>query len=149
MSTRTKIIAAVAVLAVLVVVLSRGGEEPSARLRALEGDPMAAYVPPGGTLVDTESQKEGTALGRPVPAQYTRMFELSAAAAAGALEHARAAAVAAGWTPTGKPAERGFVAEKRAASGRLELIVARFRDAILLPKDVKPPALQISLRHLG
>ena len=57
--------------------------------------------------------------------------------------------MAAGWTPIEKPGERGFVAEKRAASGRLELAVVQFRDALLLPKDVKPPALQISLRHLG
>ena len=149
MSTRTKILAAVAVLAVLVIVLSRGGEESSAQLRALEDDPMAAYVPPGGTLVDTETQNEGTSLGKPVAAQYARMFELATAAAAGALEHSRAAAVAAGWTLTEKPGERGFVAEKRAASGRLELAVVRFRDALLLPAGVKPPALQISLRHLG
>jgi hypothetical protein len=148
-STRTKILAAVAALALLVIALSRGGEESGGRLQALEGDPMAAYVPPGGTLVDTESQNEGTSLGKPVSAQYTRMFELGAAAAAGALEHAREAAVAAGWTPTEQPGERGFIAEKRTASGRLELVVARFRDALLLPKDVKPPALQISLRHLG
>ena len=149
MSTRTKILAAVGVLAVLVIVLSRGGEDSGAQLRALEDDPMAAYVPPGGTLVDTETQNEGTSLGKPVPAQYTRMFELTAAEAAGALEDAREAAVAAGWTPTETPGERGFVAEKRAASGRLELAVVEFRDALLLPKDVKPPALQISLRHLG
>ena len=69
MSTRTKILAAVAVLAVLVIVLTRGGEAPSAQLQALEGDPMASYVPPGGTLVDTVTQKEGTSLGKPVPAQ--------------------------------------------------------------------------------
>ena len=149
MSTRTKILAAVAALAVLVVVLSRGGDEPSAQLQALEDDPMAAYVPPGGTLVDADSRNEGTSLGKPVSAQYVRMFELTAAAAAGALEHAREAAVAAGWTTTEQPGERGFVAEKRTASGRLELAVVRFRDALLLPKDVKPPALQISLRHLG
>jgi hypothetical protein len=148
-STRTKILAAVAVLAVLVIVLSRGGEESSAQLRALEDDPMAAYVPPGGTLVDTDTQNEGTSLGKPVAAQYARMFELTTAAAAGALEHARAAALAAGWTLTEKPGERGFVAEKRAASGRLELAVVRFRDALLLPAGVKPPALQVSLRHLG
>jgi hypothetical protein len=148
-STRTKILAAVAALALLVIALSRGGEESGAQLQTLEGDPMAAYVPPGGTLVDTETQNEGSSLGKPVSAQYTRMFELSAAAGTGALAHAREAAVAAGWTPRQKPAERGFVAEKRAASGRLELVVAQFRDALLLPKDVKPPALQISLRHLG
>ena len=149
MSTRTKILAAVAVLAVLVIVLTRGGEESSAQLQALEGDPMAAYVPPGGTLVDTVTQKEGTSLGKPVPAQYARMFELSAAAAPEALDHAHDAAVAAGWTRTKASGERGFVAEKRAASGRLELAVVRFRDALLLPADVKPPALQITLRHLG
>ena len=149
MSTRTKILAAVAALALLVIVLTRGGEESSAQLQALEGDPMAAYVPPGGTLVDTVTQKEGTSLGKPVPAQYARMFELSAAAAPEALDHAHDAAVAAGWTRTKASGERGFVAEKRAASGRLELAVVQFRDALLLPADVKPPALQITLRHLG
>ena len=149
MSTRTKILAAVAVLAVVVIVLTRGGEQPSAQLQALEGDPMASYVPPGGTLVDTVTQKEGTSLGKPVPAQYARMFELNAAAAAAALDHAREAAVAAGWTRTKTSGERGFVAEKPAASGRLELAVVRFRDALLLPAGVKPPALQISLRHPG
>ena len=95
-STRTKILAAVGALAFLVLVLSRGGEESSAQLQALEADPMATYVPPGGTLVDTDTQNEGTSLGKPVSAQYTRMFELSAAAAAGALEHARRAAASGG-----------------------------------------------------
>ena len=84
MSTRTKILAAVAVLAVVVIALSRG-EEPDARLQGLKSDPMASYVPPGGTLVDSDSQNEGTSLGKPVSATYTRMFELTAnAAAAGA-----------------------------------------------------------------
>ena len=99
--------------------------------------------------MDTITQKEGTSLGKPVSAQYARMFELSAAAAAEALDHARDAAVAAGWTRTKASGERGFVAEKRAASGRLELAVVQFRDALLLPADVKPPALQITLRHVG
>ena len=149
MSTRTKILAGVAVLAFLVIVLSRGGEDSSAQLQALEEDSMAAYVPPGGTLVVTDSQHEGTSLGQPVSAQYKRMFELTAAAAAGALEHARQAAAAAGWTPTEASGERGFVAEKPATSGRLELAVVQFRDVLLLPPGVKPPAFQISLRHLG
>lgn len=148
MSTRTKILAAVAALAVLVVLLSRG-EEPSARLEALKDDPMATYVPEGGTLVDADTQNEGTSLGKPVSAQYTRIFELTAAAAAGALERAREAAVAAGWTQAGTSGERGFVAEKRAPSGRLELAVTEFRDSLLLPDDVTPPALQVGLRHLG
>ena len=149
MSTRTKILVAVAALAVLVIALSRGGDEPSARLQTLEADPMATYAPPGGTLVDTDSQSEGTVLGEPVSASYTRIFELGAAAVAQALEHAREAAVAAGWTTEGEPNERGFVAGKREQSGPVELGVSLFRDSRLLPDDVKPPALQITLRHLG
>ena len=149
MSTRTKILVAVAALAVLVIALSRGGDEPSARLEALEADPMATYAPPGGTLVDTDSQSEGTVLGEPVSASYTRIFELGAAAVAQALEHAREAAVAAGWTTVGKPNVRGFVAGKREPSGPVELGVTLFQDSLLLPDDVKPPALQITLRHLG
>jgi len=146
-STRTKILAAVAVLAVLVIALSRG-EEPDARLQALKSDPTATYMPPGGTLVDTKSENAGTSLGKPVPASYTRMFELGADAAADALDHARAAAVAAGWK-VGQREPRAFVAEKTLPSGRAELVVSLFRDSLLLPNDVRPPALQISLRGLG
>ncbi|HYK07431.1 MAG TPA: hypothetical protein VEW11_06640 [Gaiellaceae bacterium] len=149
MSTRTKLLAAVGALAALVLLLSRGGEESSAQLQALQDDPMATYVPDGGTLVDTDSRNEGTSLGEPVSAQYTRMFELSAAASARALEQAREAALAAGWTQPGTSGERGFLAERRAPSGRLELAVTEFRNSLLLPDDVTPPALQVSLRHLG
>ncbi len=147
MSTRTKILAAVAALAVLVIVLSRG-EEPDARLQGLKSDPMATYMPPGGTLVDAKSENEGTSLGKPVSASYTRMFELGADAAAQALDHAGEAAVAAGWK-IGEREPRAFVAEKTLPSGRAELVVGLFRDSLLLPKDVTPPALQISLRGLG
>ena len=146
MSTRTKILAAVAVLAVVVIALSRG-EEPSARLHGLKSDPMATYIPPGATLFDAKSENEGTSLGKPVSASYTRMFELGAGAAADALDHAREAAVAAGWT-VGQQEPRAFVAEKTLPSGRAELVVGVFRDSLLLPKDVMPPALQISLRGL-
>ena len=81
---------------------------------------MASYVPPGGTLVDTDSQNEGTSLGKPVSRlSYARMFELSAAAAAQALDHAREAAVAAGWTTDGDVRRaRLRRREARAASGR-------------------------------
>jgi hypothetical protein len=148
LSTRTKILAAVAALAVLVIVLGRGGES-SARLQALEADPMATYVPPGGSLVDTDSQNEGTSLGKPVSARYTRMFQLSAGKAARALEHAREAATAAGWVQVGRTDARVYAADKRVPSGRTELAVTLFRDSLLLPDDVKPPALLVSLRHLG
>jgi hypothetical protein len=145
LSTRTKILAAVAALALLVIVLSRG-EEPSAQRRALEDDPMASYVPPGGTLVDTDSRNEGTSLGKPVEASTTRLFQLRASAQA--LDHVRDAATDAGWT-VAQTTDRGFLAERRAASGRLELAVTLIEDALLLPDDLEPPALTVSLRHLG
>ncbi|HET8953608.1 MAG TPA: hypothetical protein VFN44_24005 [Solirubrobacteraceae bacterium] len=148
MSTRTAILAAVAALAVVVVVLSRG-QEPSARLQALEEDRMAAYVPPAGRLVDTESRNEGTALGRPVPARLTRLFALPSADGSAALADARRAAAAAGWTPNGAADAAPLIAGKRLPSGRVELTVSVLEDARLLPKDVTPPALLVSLRHLG
>ena len=148
MSTRTAILAAVAALAVLVVVLSRG-EEPSARLQALKEDLMAAYAPPGGRLVDTEARNEGTALGRPVQARLTRLFALPAAKGPAALADAREAAAAAGWTANGAADAAPFIAGKRLPSGRVELTVSVLEDARLLPRDVAPPALLVSLRHLG
>ena len=76
------------------------------------------------------------------------MFELGADAAAQALDHASEAATAAGWK-IGERDPRAVVAEKTLPSGRAELVVGLFRDSLLLPKDVTPPALQISLRGLG
>jgi hypothetical protein len=146
LSTRTKILAAVAALGLLVIVLARGGGEPSAQRQALEHDPMASYVAPGGTLVDTDSRNEGTSLGKQVEASYTRLFQLRESAQA--LDRARAAATEAGWT-VGETTERGFLAERRVASGRLELAVTLIEDAQLLPDDLEPPALSVSLRHLG
>ena len=150
MSTRTAIFVAAAAFGVLAIALARG-EEPSAQLRALKADPLAAYVPPGGTLVDTDSQNEGSALGKPVSARYTRMFEIAEGTGERALEHARSAATAAGWVVG--PPSRAFpdviVADKSLPSGRVELGVTVFRDSRVLPDDVTPPALQVSLRHLG
>ena len=148
MSTRRAIFAAAAVLGVLVFVLWRG-DQPSARLHVLEADPMAAYVPPGGTLVDTDSQNEGSALGKPVLASYTRLFQLTPGGSARAVEDARAAAKASGWTQVGKVDARVFVVDKRVPSGRMELGITLLEDSLLLPRDVKPPALLVSLRHHG
>ena len=148
MSTRAKILAGVAALAVLVLALS-GGDEPSARVQALEADPMATYVPPGGELVDTDTQNEGVSLGKPVRARYTRMFALPPGSSARALADARAAAEAAGWIQVGRTDAQVFAADKRVPSGRIELGVTVFRDSLLLPDDVQPPALLISLRHNG
>ena len=110
---------------------------------------MAAYVPPGGSLVDTDSQNEGTTLGKPIAARYRRMFELTDAGAARAFEDARATATASGWREVGREGARVFVADKRAPSGRIELGITLFEDSLVLPDDVKPPALLVSLRHQG
>ena len=147
MSTRTKILAAVAALAVLVLALSRGGE-PGPDLEQLKDDPMASYVPPAGTLIDSDSRSEGTSLGRPVPAQVTRLFQLQAAQGQRALADARDEAAARGWTTVGTRTGRGFVARKQLTDGRGELTVALVEDPRLLPEDAKPPALSVSLRQL-
>lgn len=147
MSTRTKIVIAVAALAVLVVALSRGGE-PSPELNALESDPMASYAPPGGRLVDTDSGNAGTSLGKEVDATYTRLFQLAENSAAQALPGARGAATDAGWRVT-ETTKRGFLAERSVASGRLELAVTLVENPLLLPDDMEPPALSVSLSHLA
>ena len=114
---------------------------------------MATYVPPGGSLVDTDSQNEGTTFGKPIAARYRRMFELAPGTSERALEHARAAALAAGWvTPGGSPSRAFpdvFIADKSVPSGRIGLGVTVFADGRLLPDDVQPPALLVSLRHNG
>jgi hypothetical protein len=148
LSTRTKILAAVAALAVFVIALSRGGA-PSPELQQLNEDPMASYVPPSGTLIDSESRSEGTSLGRPVDAQVTRLFQLPASQGKRALADARDDAAASGWKTVGNPSGRGFVARKQLTDGRGELTVALVQDPRLLPEEAKPPALSVSLRHLG
>ena len=148
MSTRTKILIAVAALAVLVIALSRGGE-PSRELGSLEGDPIAAYVPPGGTLVDTDSQTGGSVLGTPVSASYTRLFQLATADAAPSLSETEAAAKRAGWRTTRASDGHSFSAEKQVGSARLALAVVLVDDARLLPDGVAPPAISVNLRRLA
>ena len=106
---------------------------------------MASYVAPGGR---SSTPTPGT---RARPRQAGRSLvhaALSGAPSAQALDLARAAATEAGWT-VGETTERGFLAERRVASGRLELAVTLIEDAQLLPDDLEPPALSVSLRHLG
>jgi hypothetical protein len=147
LSTRTKILVAVAALAVLVLALSRGGE-PSRQLNVLEADPMASYIPRGGTLADTDSRNRGTSLGKDVDATYTRLFRLAESGVSQALPDARAAATDAGWTVT-ETTERGFLAGRRVPSGTLELAVTLVENPLLLPDGVEPPALSVSLSHLA
>ncbi|MGH3072128.1 MAG: hypothetical protein ACRDNB_07650 [Gaiellaceae bacterium] len=150
MSTRTMLFLVAGALGVLVIALTRD-DPPSARQQALRDDAMASYIPPGGTLVDTRSQNEGTSLGKPVAAVYARMFELPRGTAARALTHAAAAARAAGWGPvaTSSAFPDVFNADRTVRTGRISLAVAIFRDARVLPDDVEPPALLVTLRHSG
>ena len=145
--SRTKILVAVAAVGLVLLLLARG-EQPSSRVQVLRDDPMAAYAPPGGTLVDTESQNERRSAGEPLPATYTRVFQLDSDAAR-ALEHARSEARATGWKPFGEAARETFVGSKRGPSGRIVLILTLVENPRLLPEGVEPPALSISLRHLG
>ena len=144
MNRRTAILAAAAALGVLAFALGRG-EDTGGRVHALEGDPMAAYVPPGGKLVDTDSP--GSLLGKPVSATYARLFQLAGVGSATALADARAKAQTAGWTDIRSSTARAFVADKRTPSGGSQLVVKLFEDSVLLPKGVKPPALLVSLRR--
>jgi hypothetical protein len=147
-STRTKILLAVAALAVLVIALSRGGK-PTAEVASLEGDRMAAYVPPGGTLVDTDRQTGGRVLGAPVSASYTRLFEVARADAALSLAETEVAAKKAGWRTTQASNGHAFSAEKRVGTERLALAVVLVKDGRLLPDGVDPPALSVNLRRLA
>jgi hypothetical protein len=147
-STRTKILAAVAVLAVLVIVLSRGGE-PSPEVQKLRDDPMASYVPPGGTLIESDSRRAGLSLGGPVQAVLTRLFQLQAGQGQRALAEAEDEARASGWMTVGTPTDMAVVARKQVPGWRAELTVNLLEDERLLPEDAKPPVLAVSLRQLG
>ncbi|MEO5576733.1 MAG: hypothetical protein ABIR67_02135 [Gaiellaceae bacterium] len=147
MSTRTALFVAAAAVGVLVIALARG-EEPSGQQRALRDDPMATYVPQVGTLVDTDSQNEGSALGKPMFARFSRIFKLPAGSSERALRDAREAAVAAGWSEVGSN-DRVFSADKQLPTGGARLGITLLEDPRLLRDDVEPPALLVSLRHLG
>ena len=81
-----------AALGLLVIVLARGGGEPSAQRQALEHDPMASYVAPGDARRHRLPER-GHVLGKQVEASYTR---LQLRESAQALDLARAAATEAG-----------------------------------------------------
>ena len=123
------------------IVLARGGGEPSARRGRRSSTTRWRATWRLGTLVDTDSRNEGTSLGKQVEASYTRLFQ--AARERPGARPRRAAATEAGWT-VGETTERGFLAERRVASGRLELAVTLIEDAQLLPDDLAAGALRQS-----
>ena len=92
----------VGALALVVVLVGAWllGPLPDAALRELKEDPLAAYEPPRGELVDTREQKADreNILGMPVLAEFTRVFELPAGASPRReIDRALAAALPAGW----------------------------------------------------
>ena len=153
MPNKAVLIAAAAVLAVAAAIAVRSRDAPSEQLRALQTDPIAAYAPPGGELVDTDEQNEGTTLGKPVRARYTRLFAVGGANPERVLDEAIAAAEAAGWTVEGgrRQGVGGLVGlgDKRLATGRAQLGLTVFTDARVLRDGVSPPALKVSLEHLS
>ena len=129
-----------------------GGGGDSAQLDALQGDPMASYEPPGGELVDTDEQSEGTTtLGKPQLAKVSRLFALSGDGEA-ALGDAISAAEEAGWTFDGDPQQSvGGVVDlgtRSLPTGNARIAVALYTDGSALRDDVSPPALKITLEHL-
>ena len=153
MSTKAIVVAAAAVLAVAAAIAVRARDEPSAQLEALRADPMAEYTPAGAELVDTDEQNEGTTLGKPVAARYARLFALPAEDPERALEDALAAAEAAGWAveEPQRGALGGLVGQgsKQLPTGPARLALTLFLDSTVLPDDVRPPALRISLEHVA
>ncbi len=90
----TKAVASAAAVATLLV----GCGGPSAQVRALKDDPLGRYEPPGGRLIRSTEQSEGTSLlGKPVQAEYTRLFALPAGDPKQQLRRALDAATAANW----------------------------------------------------
>lgn len=152
MSNKSIVVAAAAVLAVAAAIAVWSRDEASAQLRALRADPMATYAPPGGELVDTDEQNEGTTFGKPVAARVSRMFELPAGDAERELADAVAAAVAAGWTIEGEP-ERSLgdlvaLGDRELPTGRAQLALTLFTGVRPVPGGISAPALRVSLEHL-
>jgi hypothetical protein len=146
------IAAAAALVAAATAVAGCGGNGDSAQLDALRDDPMAAYEPPNGELVDTEEQREGeTTLGKPQLAKVSRLFTLSGDAE-DALDDALAAAEDAGWQLDGGPQQSvgGVVGlgSRSLQTGRARIAVTLYPDGSVLRDNVSPPALKITLEHL-
>ena len=134
------------------------GPLPDAALRELKEDPLATYEPPGGELVDTHEQKADREnfLGKPVFAQYTRVFELPAGAdPRSEIDRALAAALAAGWQldegSRGVSESLGSLTvalDKPLPTGETKSlsVIAYTHESSYLPTNVRPPALRISLK---
>ena len=79
------------------VLLLAGCSRPTPKLDALESDPMASVSIPGLKLVREDGGPEGEAMGKPVIADYMRIFEVTAGSHRSVLREVRDLAEANGW----------------------------------------------------
>ena len=130
-----------------------GGGRPSEKQQALKSDPIAAYAPPGGKLVESHGRNEGSTLGKPVYASYRRLFELPPGDPERQLRDAVDAAAAAGWQFTESKPFRvadslSQAGRKRLPTGVAELTITVFPHG---PPSggTSQPALLVLLTHTG
>jgi hypothetical protein len=116
---RTGVVVMVA-LAGLVGLIVFVATRPGPDLAALRADPVARWVPAGGTLTRTHESRSGTTLGMPVYARVTRVFSTPDPDAA--LEAAAALADSTGWQVDPDRA-RSVRATRHIPSYRLQLTV--------------------------
>ena len=124
------------------------GSDP--KLEALKDDPMARYAPAEGQLRDTRTGTEHTTLGKPVAAEYVRLFSLPQGDPESQLQAVVDAATDVGWTVNGDPVFRfedtlTKAATKRLSTGQARLSVTVFTNGT--PSGVPGVVLMIHLEH--
>ena len=104
---------------VVALVLHAAGR-PGPDLQALRADPMARWVPDGGTLTRRHESRSGTTLGKPEYARVTRVFRTPDPESA--LQEAAVLAGGSGWQVDPDRA-RSVRATRQIPSYRLQLTV--------------------------
>jgi len=133
----------------LALLMGCSGSVDREALRALERDPMSAYVPPGGSVlrVDRLDERSGGGLDKPRPATLRRLLSLPADGdAARAVPAATARAREGGWA-VDAPAGDGVTARRRIGDRDATLVLTLVRDPALAPGG-RVPALSVVLEAL-
>lgn len=106
---------------------------------------MAAYVPPGGSVLrdDRLDERSGGGLDKPRPATLRRLLSLPADGAARAVPAAAARAREEGWA-VDAPAGDGVTGRRRIGNRDATLILTLVRDPALAPGG-RVPALSVVL----
>ena len=125
------------VLALLATSACAGQNGPGDLLAQLQSDPMAAWTPAQGKLIENLELEynDGGFLGKPSPARLTRLYQLpDQTAAASAAQDARQAAQDADWQPLSSGSSE---LSKPLQAGNASLLIA--------PTDSDPSRLSVSL----